>query len=201
MWPREKHGNDLVRTIAIDGESRSLQVGTNPHLHVSRAIRRPAMRAGDRTFRLAALHRERTTSIQRLGLVDRRTDPCQVAGVTVQPHASADRRKVLDERGVLCLERLREAAPRRRYGDDRPRGVGADGLRTRIHLLHLGERGLPKARIVRHDVSRSAEDDRAVRIEALLRRPDPPVHHEQAPPRPCPPSGARRRSCRPRHPG
>lgn len=32
---------------------------------------------------------------------------------------------------------------------------------------------------MRHDVSRSAEDDRAVRIEALFRGPDPPVHHEQ----------------------
>lgn len=86
---------------------------------------------------------------------------------------------MLDERRVLCPERLREATPRRRSGDDRSRGVGAHDLPPRIDLPNLGERRLPEARIVRDDVSRSPEDDRAVRIEALFRRPDPPVHHEQ----------------------
>ena len=63
-WAREKHGNDLIRTVAIDGESRSLHVGTNPYLHVSRAVRRPAIKAGDRPFPLAALHCERATRVQ-----------------------------------------------------------------------------------------------------------------------------------------
>ena len=177
--PRKQHGDHLLRTLPIDRQTLSFQVGSDPHLYVSRAVRCFVMRAGDRAVRLAALHGERGTWIQPVDSVDRRSDSSEVAGVTRQPYASTDRRKMLDERGVSCLERPREATSRRRSGDDCSRGIGAHDLRTRIHLLNLGERGLPKARIVRYDVLRSPEDDRAVRIEALFPRPDPPVHHEQ----------------------
>ena len=165
--PRKQHGDDLIRTLPIDRQTLSFQVGSDPHLYVSRAVRCFAMRAGDRAVRLAALHGERATWIQPVDSVDRRSDSSEVAGVTRQPYASTDRRKMLDERGVSCPERRCEATSRRRSGDDRSRGIGAHDLRTRIHLLNLRERGLPKARIVRDDVSRSPEDDRAVRIEGL----------------------------------
>ncbi len=81
MAPTE-HGDDLIRTISIDGESLCLQVGPDPYLYVSRAVRCFVMRAGDRAVRLAALHGERATWIQPVDSVDREYDPCEVAGVT-----------------------------------------------------------------------------------------------------------------------
>ena len=94
--PRKQHGDHLLRTLPIDRQTLSFQVGSDPHLYVSRAVRCFVMRAGDRAVRLAALHGERATWIQPVDSVDRRSDSSEVAGVTRQPYASTDRRKMLD---------------------------------------------------------------------------------------------------------